>query len=255
MTRDLPAQRTASRIYDLHSGGSLLDADESARVTGLLEEAGFVAAGPRPAWRARTDGRPTICVYCASGGDNPADLSLAAAVGTEIGRRGWRLISGGGTIAMMGAVARAARTAGAHTTGVIPRMLLQSELADLGADELIVTDTLTQRKHLMGERADGFLTLPGGLGTLEELLECWTAASLGIHHKPVVLLDPAGHYRGLLDWLEELRQQGFVRTAAIDRLIVTTDVDSAFSNLCPSTRSAFASSGEASVSERTHAHY
>lgn len=114
---------------------------------------------------------------------------------------------------------------------------------------------MTQRKHLMGERADGFLTLPGGLGTLEELLECWTAAGLGIHHTPVVLLDPAGHYRGLLDWLEELRQQGFVRTAAIDRLIVTTDVDSAFSNLCPSTRSAFASSGEASVSERTHAHY
>ncbi|WP_232022088.1 TIGR00730 family Rossman fold protein [Mycobacterium basiliense] len=178
-----------------------------------------------------------MCVYCASGADNPADLSLAATVGTEIGRRGWRLISGGGTVAMMGAVARAARSAGAHTTGVIPKIFLQSELADLDADELVVTDTLTQRKHLMGERADAFLTLPGGLGTLEELLESWTAASLGIHHKPVVLLDPAGHYRGLLDWLEELRQRGFVRASAIDRLVVTTDVDNAFENLCPTPRS------------------
>ncbi|WP_408582308.1 hypothetical protein [Mycobacterium ulcerans] len=130
MTRDLPEQRTASRIYDLHSGGSLLDADESARVTGLLEEAGFVDAGPRPAWRARTDGRTTICVYCASGGDNPADLSLAAAVGTEIGRRGWRLISGGGTIAMMGTVARAARTAGARAPALLISRLVSWGIVD-----------------------------------------------------------------------------------------------------------------------------
>jgi uncharacterized protein (TIGR00730 family) len=212
-----------------------MSAGESERVAGLLEDAGFVRATETVRSHSSVDGRPTICVYCASGGDNPDNLSLAAAVGTEIGNRGWRLISGGGTVAMMGAVARAARAAGAHTTGVIPKIFVQWELADLEADELIVTDTLTQRKNLMSERADAFLTLPGGLGTLEELLENWTAASLGIHQKPVVLLDPAGHYRGLLEWVGNLCDQGFVRTAAIDRLVVTTDIDTAFTNLCPAT--------------------
>ncbi|MEV6258564.1 TIGR00730 family Rossman fold protein [Nocardia sp. NPDC051911] len=175
----------------------------------------------------------TICVYCASGGDDPDCLRLAAAVGTQIGRRGWRLISGGGTIAMMGAVARAARAAGAHTTGVIPVMFAQRELADLDADELIMTDTLAERKRIMIERADAFLTLPGGIGTLEELVETWVSGYLGVHHKPIVLLDPAGHYCGLLEWLTTLHAQGLVRRSALDRLVVTTDISTAFTHLAP----------------------
>ncbi len=169
-------------------------------------------------------GQLSVCVYCASGTDIPEHLELAAAVGEEIGRRGWQLVSGGGNVSMMGAVAHAARSAGAWTVGVIPKALVHRELADVDADELIVTDTMRQRKQIMEDRADAFITLPGGIGTLEELFETWTAGYLGMHDKPVVLLDPGGHYRGLLDWLSGLRAQGFVRDDALDRLVVTSNV-------------------------------
>lgn len=236
MTQDLnattgPSVSPAARIYEVRTFGNQISADEANRLACLLESAGYVKAAPERMWPNPLDTRPTICVYCAADAYDPDSLSLAAAVGTEIGNRGWRLVSGGGSVAMMGAVARAARAAGAHTTGVIPKIFVQSELVDLDSDELIVTDTLTERKHLMSERADAFLTLPGGLGTLEELLDSWTAGSIGIHRKPVVLLDPTGHYRGLFDWLETLCENGFVRATAIKRLVVTTDIDSAFANL------------------------
>jgi uncharacterized protein (TIGR00730 family) len=170
---------------------------------------------------------PSICVYCASGTKDPVYLDLAAAVGTEIGRRGWQLISGGGHVSMMGAVAHATRAAGGRTVGVIPKMLVDREVADTDADELIVTDTMRQRKQIMEDRADGFLTLPGGIGTLEEVFETWTGGYLGAHDKPVVMLDPFGFYRPLLDWLDSLRKQGFVGQHAMDKLVVTTDIDEA----------------------------
>jgi uncharacterized protein (TIGR00730 family) len=176
-----------------------------------------------------------VCVYCASGVDDPACLRLAADVGAEIGRRGWTLVSGGGRVSMMGAVARGARAAGARTIGVIPRMLVDRERADTDSDELVVTDTMSQRKQVMAERSDAFLALPGGIGTLDELFETWTAGYLGLHHKPVVLLDPMGHYGGLVEWLGTLHRQGFVSKAASDRLIVVTDIDAAFRSLTPST--------------------
>ncbi|KAA0022589.1 TIGR00730 family Rossman fold protein [Antrihabitans cavernicola] len=169
----------------------------------------------------------SVCVYCASATGDPELLDLAAAVGEEIGRRGWQLVSGGGNVSMMGAVASAARAAGAHTVGVIPKALVHKEVADVDADELIVTDTMRERKQIMEDRADAFLTLPGGIGTLEELFEAWTAGSLGMHSKPLVLLDRGDHYRGLLDWLDELHTRGFVADRAIERLIVTTGVTEA----------------------------
>src|SRR4051812_30634336 len=132
---------------------------------------------------------------------------------------------------MMGAVARAARAGGAPTVGVIPAHLIPYEVADTDADELIVVDTMRERKRVMDDRADAFLALPGGLGTLEELFEVWTAASLGMHEKPVAVLDPDGYYQPLWDYLDELRARGFVRAVALDVLRRTSNVDEAFSAL------------------------
>ena len=170
----------------------------------------------------------SVCVYCASvDGIAPHHVELAAQVGREIAARGWRLVSGGGRTSMMGAVAVAARAGGAHTTGVIPRSLVELEWADHESDELLVVDTMRERKALMEERADAFLALPGGLGTCEELFEVWTSGYLRMHAKPVVLLDPDGHWTGLLDWVRGVGARGFVRPEAVSRLVVTTDVAAA----------------------------
>ncbi|MTE17303.1 LOG family protein [Nocardia aurantiaca] len=175
-----------------------------------------------------------VCVYCSASVDDSVALDLATRVGDEIGRRGWQLVSGGGNVSMMGAVAQAARAAGAKTIGVIPKKLVHREVADTDADELIVTDTMRERKQVMDDRADAFLTLPGGIGTLEEFFETWTGAYLGVHAKPVVVLDPQDHYRGLFEWIEELRLRGFAGREAVDRVLVTKDFDTAFAALRPS---------------------
>ena len=106
--------------------------------------------------------------------------------------RGHSLVSGGGSVSSMGAVAQAVRAGGGHTIGVIPQALLDMEVADTDADELLVTTTMRERKALMDDHSDAFITLPGGLGTLEELFEIWTARTLGMHDKPLVVLDPTG---------------------------------------------------------------
>ncbi|HEV2087617.1 MAG TPA: TIGR00730 family Rossman fold protein [Cryptosporangiaceae bacterium] len=170
-----------------------------------------------------------VCVYCASSvAVDPAYLRLAAEVGTELGRRGHSLVSGGGRVSMMGELARAARAAGARTVGVIPEALMSREVADHDADDLVVTVGMRDRKAAMEERADTFLGLPGGIGTLEELFEVWTSRSLGMHAKPVVLLDPDGFYDGLRDWLAGLVGQGFVREEALALLAVARTVAEAF---------------------------
>ena len=169
-----------------------------------------------------------VCVYCASvEGIAAHHVALAGAVGTAVAARGWELVSGGGRVSMMGAVARAARAGGARTVGVIPRSLVDREWADRDADELVVVETMRERKAEMEARADAFLALPGGIGTCEELFEVWTAGALGMHAKPVVLLDPEGHYAGLLDWVRSAGERGFVRPSAVRRLVVATDVDAA----------------------------
>ena len=128
---------------------------------------------------------------------------------------------------MMGAVARAARAGGARTVGVIPRALVPREWADDESDELLVVETMRERKALMEARSDAFLALPGGLGTCEELFEVWTSGALGLHAKPVVVLDPDGHYAGLLDWVRDLAARGFLRAPALARVTVVTDVAAA----------------------------
>jgi uncharacterized protein (TIGR00730 family) len=173
-----------------------------------------------------------ICVYCASAEPIGADyLDLATEVGKRLAADGHGLVSGGGRVSMMGAVARAARSGGAHTVGVIPAHLVPFEVADTEADELLVVDTMRERKRLMDERSDAFLALPGGIGTLEELFEVWTAATLGMHAKPVAVLDPEGFYQPLWDYLYALRDRGFVRPAALDFLRRTATVDEAFAAL------------------------
>jgi uncharacterized protein (TIGR00730 family) len=176
----------------------------------------------------------SVCVYCASVETIPSHYpELAAEVGKQIAARGWRLVSGGGSTSMMGAVAAAARTGGAHTTGVIPRSMAEREWADHDSDELLIVGSMRERKAQMEARADAFLALPGGLGTCEELFEIWTSGYLGLHAKPVVLLDPDGHWAGLLDWVRGLVDRGFVVPAAVDRLVVTTDVAAALDACAP----------------------
>jgi uncharacterized protein (TIGR00730 family) len=176
-----------------------------------------------------------ICVYCSSSESiEPHYVELADAVGTRLAADGHGLVSGGGRVSMMGAVARAARAGGAHTVGVIPEHLVPYEVADTDADELIVVATMRERKRLMDERSDAFLALPGGIGTLEELFEVWTARSLTMHLKPVVVLDPEGFYAPLWSYLDDLRERGFVRAAALDSLVRVTTVDDAFAALAGS---------------------
>jgi uncharacterized protein (TIGR00730 family) len=170
-----------------------------------------------------------VCVFCASSSTlDQRWLDLAAETGKELAARGHTLVSGGGSVGMMGAVADAARAGGAHTLGVIPQTLVDLEVADRAADELIVTADMGARKNLMIERSEAFLTLPGGLGTLDELFEVWTTATLDLHRKPIVLLDPDGFYEGLMTWLGRLAETAFVRPAALDRVTVAGSLEAAF---------------------------
>ena len=169
-----------------------------------------------------------ICVFCASSTRiDPAYVEQAAAVGTELARRGHSLVSGGGALSSMGAVARAARAGGAWTVGVIPEALLALEVGDQDADDLLVVDDMRTRKGLMDARSDAFLTLPGGLGTLEELTEVWTARFLGMHSKPVVVLDDPlwGLLRAQVDLMVA---SGFVRREAAEALQWASTVAEAF---------------------------
>lgn len=170
-----------------------------------------------------------VCVYCASSqGIDTAYHDLAHAVGARIAAGGHRLVSGGGRVSMMGAVAAAARAGGAPTVGVIPRHLMALEVADTDADELLVVESMRERKRIMDERADVFLVLPGGIGTFEEFFEAWTSASLGMHDKPVIVLDPDGFFAPLWTYLETLRDRRFVRQAALDLLHHAAGVEAAF---------------------------
>lgn len=173
-----------------------------------------------------------VCVYCsASEGIAPEYLDIAARVGAELAARGHVLVSGGGSVSMMGALARAVREAGGQTLGVIPEALLAAEVADHDAHELVVTPDMRSRKGLMDARSDAFLALPGGLGTLEELLEVWVARTLGMHRKPVVILDPLGLFRSLRHLVDDLVMEGFVRPESRDAVLWTTSIQEAMDGL------------------------
>ncbi|MEU8202581.1 TIGR00730 family Rossman fold protein [Streptosporangium sp. NPDC049046] len=178
-----------------------------------------------------------ICIFLASSQKiDKKYLELAEQVGTELARRGHSLVSGGARVSCMGAVARAARAGGARTIGVIPQSLVDIELADESADELVVTTDMRERKGVMDARSDAFLVLPGGIGTLEELFEIWTSRTLGLHDKPLVVLDPWGIFKPLRELVEGMEEAGFTRPNVFDAISWATTVDEAFRLLEKSTR-------------------
>jgi len=171
-------------------------------------------------------GRVSLCVYCGSrAGDNAAYEAAARAVGTAIGRRGWRLVYGGGRAGLMGRVADAALAAGAPVLGVIPRSLMEREVGHRGLTELHVVETMHERKLMMAQHSDAFIALPGGIGTFEELFEVWTWRQLGYHDKPVGLLNVDGYYDALLDFMRQTVARGFVSDAQNALLQVHTQAD------------------------------
>ncbi|MEO8125121.1 MAG: TIGR00730 family Rossman fold protein [Burkholderiales bacterium] len=166
----------------------------------------------------------SICVYCGSrSGDDPAFAAAARAIGRAIGERGWQLVYGGGRVGLMGEVANAALATGAKVIGVIPHALVAREQGHGGLDELIVVDTMHERKRLMAEHSDAFIALPGGIGTFEELFEAWTWLQLGYHAKPVGVLNAAGYYDGLLNFLDHGVARGFMTHAQRELLRVEAE--------------------------------
>lgn len=173
-----------------------------------------------------------ICVFCSSSQKiDQKYVDLAAEVGTELAGRGHTLVSGGATVSCMGAVTRSTRAAGGRTVGVIPQALVDVEIADTESDELIVTADMRERKGLMDARADAFLVLPGGIGTLEELFEIWTTRVLGLHDRPLVILDPWGLFEPLRQLIDNLYEAGFTRANIFDAVSWTTSVEEAFEHL------------------------
>ena len=168
----------------------------------------------------------SLCVYCGSSvGRDPAHREAAAAVGTLMAASGVRLVYGGGAVGLMGVVADAVMAGGGEVIGVIPKGLFSNEVGHQGITELVEVDSMHQRKQRMAEEADAFLALPGGLGTLEELAEITTWAQLGIHAKPVGVLDLDGFWQPLLDFLDGAVEAGFLRPANRELVVRITDVD------------------------------
>jgi uncharacterized protein (TIGR00730 family) len=167
----------------------------------------------------------SVCVFCGSAsGTKPVYAEAARALGAELARRSLALVYGGGRIGLMGELATAATAAGGTVVGVIPERLAAKEIAYTEATELIVVDTMHTRKAIMADRADAFVALPGGFGTLEELFEILTWAQLGIHAKPVGLLDVDGFYAPLLAWLDQAVAAGFLKRKHRELLIVGSSI-------------------------------
>lgn len=167
----------------------------------------------------------SICLYCGSRpGTNPAFMADAAAFGRAIAARGWRLVYGGGDVGLMGIAARAALGAGGEVIGIIPRALLEREQGLAEVSELIITETLRERKALMFERSDAFVALPGGFGTLEEVVETLTLRQLRYHTKPIYFLDTAGFFQPLLQFFDHALAAGFIRPDHLGLFEVAADV-------------------------------
>ena len=174
----------------------------------------------------------SICVYCGSRhGANPAYTAAARALGTAVGVRGWQLVYGGGIVGLMGEVANATLAAGGRVIGVIPESLKKLEVGHLGLHELHVVPTMHVRKQMMAERADAFIALPGGIGTLEELYEVWTWRQLGYHDQPIGLLNIHGYFDHLLRLMDHSVAEGFLAASQQASVRVGTDAESLLLNL------------------------
>ena len=165
-----------------------------------------------------------LCVFCGSNaGQDPVYLATARALGEALAAIGIGLVYGGASVGLMGAVADAVLAKGGNVIGVMPQALVDKEIAHKGLSDLRVVGSMHERKALMAELADGFIALPGGLGTFEELFEVWTWAQLGYHRKPCALLNAGGFYDKLTDFLDDVVERGFVKPIHRAMLIVESD--------------------------------
>lgn len=169
---------------------------------------------------------PAVCVFCgAREGDDPAFAAEAGRLGAMLARRGWRLVYGAGDMGLMGAVARAAAAGGGRALGVIPVHLLSRERENRDITQLVITETMHERKKVMFMNADAIVTLPGGAGSLDELFEVLTWRQLGLHEKPVFLLNINGYWDPLTALIDHLVARGFTDRAFLGYFSVVNSVE------------------------------
>lgn len=167
-----------------------------------------------------------ICVFCASNpGVRPEYMELARTVGRQLASAGVSVVFGGGRVGLMGALADGVLERGGKIIGVMPHALVQREAAHHGLSELHIVDSMHERKAMMADLSDGFIALPGGIGTLEELFETWTWAQLGVHTKPLGLLDVADYWKSLVEFLDHMGAEGFMRPYTRELLLIDNDID------------------------------
>jgi uncharacterized protein (TIGR00730 family) len=170
----------------------------------------------------------SICVYCgSSAGTDPAFLEAAIACGTTLAKAGLTVVYGGGKVGLMGAVADAALAGGGRVVGVMPKDLVDQEIAHRGLSELHVVASMHERKLKMAELSDAFLCLPGGPGTFEEIFEQWTWALLGIHAKPCGFVNVSGYYDRMRETIQHMADNGFIGQAYVDMLVYAESTEAA----------------------------
>ena len=171
----------------------------------------------------------SLCVYCgSSSGSHPEYVEAATAFGTRMAQEGIALVYGGGKVGLMGTVADAVIAGGGRVIGVIPRQLVEKEVAHTGLTELHVVETMHQRKTRMYELSDAFVALPGGFGTMDEMFEMLTWAQLGLHSYPCAFLDVRGFYRSLAATMDHMVSEGFVKSIQRDQVWFGESIDAAF---------------------------
>jgi hypothetical protein len=192
----------------------------------LMTDKIMTAQAPASTAAASTGKVRSVCVYCGSSpGKDPAFMASAITLGAALAQAGVGLVYGGGDTGLMGAVARATLDNGGHVTGIIPEFLKKKERMLAAAQELVVVPDMHVRKRMMFERADAFVAMPGGVGTLEELVEQLTWAQLGQHRKPILILDVAGFWTPLRALLDHMHDAGFIHAANRIRYLVADRVE------------------------------
>ena len=167
----------------------------------------------------------SVCVYCGSrDGGRPAYAAAAEATGEMLARNGWRLVYGAGDVGLMGRTARAAQAAGGTTFGVIPTHLLNWEVGKRDLDTFVITETMHERKKVMIMNSDAVVVLPGGAGSLDEFFEALTWRQLGLHEKPIYLLNTEGFWAPLMQLMQHFIGEGFAESALLDFVEMVDDV-------------------------------
>jgi uncharacterized protein (TIGR00730 family) len=193
----------------------------------VSEDPELSAISPRAsAIRTLEHARRSICVFCGSSlGDNPEFITAAQALGVAMAREGLGLVFGGGSLGLMGVVARASINAGAHVVGIIPDFLCIKEKPATDLSELVITRSMHERKQIMFDRSNAFVALPGGLGTLDEIVEQMTWMQIGRHTKPIVFLNVAGYWDPILTMFDQMRARQFIRSGSQLAIDIAEDAD------------------------------